>query len=198
MGMALLETTGGDAHKGAFGAEVGKVFGTEVAHAGAQASNKLEDDIAQVATERDAAFDAFCDEFPRGVLAVTVAGALAHGFEAAHAAVFFKCPSLIVYQIPRTFHRARQQRTQHDDVRTGGQCFDDVPGIADATIGNGRHAVLAADAAYLLDGGELGHTNTGNNAGGADGTRTNANLDGGGTAGNEIARTPARSPHFLR
>ena len=63
MRMALLESTSSNTHEVGLGTEVGEVLGTQVAHAGAEAADKLEYDIAQMTTERDAAFHSFGDEF---------------------------------------------------------------------------------------------------------------------------------------
>lgn len=67
---------------------------------------------------------------------------------------------------------------QHHQVGAGRQGLHDVSGIADAAVRNDGYACGAGHGSYFLNGGELGHPHTGNDAGGADGAGTHAHLDG--------------------
>ena len=63
MRMALLESTSSNTHEVGLGAEVSEVLGAKVAHAGAETTDELENDIAQVAAEGNAAFHSFGHKF---------------------------------------------------------------------------------------------------------------------------------------
>jgi hypothetical protein len=101
--VAFFETTGGDADETGFGAEFVERVGPDVAHAAAQAADELEDDFGKRALVGHAGLDAFGDELAGAVLAVAVARAFAHGFEAAHAAVFFEGAALPLDHVAGAF-----------------------------------------------------------------------------------------------
>ena len=70
------------------------------------------------------------------------------------------------------------------------------PEIFDAAVGNNRNAFFRGGLDAVLQGGELGHADTGDDAGGADRARADADLDTvgagldqslGGLAGGDVA-----------
>src|SRR6266850_2027500 len=106
VGMAFGHAGGGNAAESRLAAESFDVIGAAVAHASAEASDHLINEIAQWPAIGDAAFDAFGNEllgFGHGALAVAVLGAVDHGPHATHSAVGFVSPSLIDDHFARRF-----------------------------------------------------------------------------------------------
>ena len=188
MDVAFAEAAGGDADEAGALAELGDGGRADVAHAGLEAAHELEDDVGQRAFVRDAAFDAFRDELAGAVLTVAVARAFLHRADGAHAAVGFEAAALRLHRLAGAFAGACQKRAEHDQVGAGGERFDDVARVADAAVGDDFHAVLAADAGDVLNGGELRHADAGNDAGGADRAGADADFHGAGSGGHEVAR----------
>ncbi len=78
---------------------------------------------------------------------------------------------------PGTFVHAGEERADHDRRRARGDGFGDVTGILDAAVGDDWNLALPGGAEALGDGGDLRHAGAGDHAGGADGARTDADLD---------------------
>ena len=71
--------------------------------------------------------------------------ASAHGAERAHAAIGLVGAALVELDLAGRFLGAGEQAADHHAVRAGGDRLGDVAGIADAAIGDQRHAgALAA------------------------------------------------------
>src|SRR5580704_3632518 len=115
--VTLAQARAGDAHKLSFLLQFRDAAATQVAHAGAQTADELEDHRLQRTAVGYASLNAFGNEFGQTVLAsalalddtlaaqlcaghvccaleVTLAGTLAHGCERAHAAVALEAASL--------------------------------------------------------------------------------------------------------
>src|SRR5699024_10114576 len=73
---------------------------------------------------------------------------------------------------------AGEHGAEHDGGGTGGQGLGDVTGVLHATVGDDRDAGGVGRDGGLHDGGDLRGTDTGDHAGGADGARADADLDG--------------------
>ena len=112
--MALHQTRVGDADEVRVMAQRFDIRRSAVAHAGAQAAQKLEDGVAQRALVGHAAFNAFGHELLRILLEVAILAALLHRREGAHAAIDLELTTLIDFQRARRFLGARQQAAQHD------------------------------------------------------------------------------------
>lgn len=186
MDVAFAQAAAGDLDELGVGAEFLEGVGTEVAHARADAAHELEDDVGEGAFVGDAAFDAFGDEFAGGVLGVAVASTFFHGAEGAHAAVGFEAAALVVDALAGAFASSCEDGAEHDEVGSRGECFDDVARVADAAVGDDFDAVFAAVVGDVADGGELGHTDASDDAGGADGAWADADFDGVCTSGDEV------------
>jgi hypothetical protein len=78
-----------------------------------------------------------------------------------------------------------KQATQHDGVRTGGNGLGDIAGIADAAVGDHRHVGRSQRGRDVVDGGDLRHADTCDDARGADRARTDADLDAVGAGVNQ-------------
>src|SRR6478609_5564857 len=103
MDVALAQAAGGDADEAGAFAEFGEGGGTDVTHAGLEAAHELEDDVGERPFVRDAAFDAFGDEFAGAVLAVAIARAFLHGSDGTHAAVGFEPAALRLHRLAGAF-----------------------------------------------------------------------------------------------
>jgi len=111
-------------------------------------------------------------------LAVAVAArALAHGAEAAHAAIGLVHAALVENLFAGRFVRAGEEGPYHDALGAGRHCLRDVAGVLDAAVGDNRDVGPFCGAGRRPDGGHLRHADTGDDAGGADGTGADADLD---------------------
>jgi hypothetical protein len=63
-------------------------------------------------------------------------------------------------------------------VRAGGDCLGDVARVADPAVGHEGHPRALEGSGDLEDGRDLRHAHPGDDAGGADRTRTDPHLDG--------------------
>ena len=191
--MRLAHARRGDAHELRPRAQLANVLAAGVAHRGAQAAGELVQDGDDAALVRNAALDALGDEFfefGRGVLEVAVARAmpLAHRTERAHAAVALEARTLEEFDLARGFFGAGEQTADHHAVRAGGERLGEIARIADAAVGDQRHTGTLERGGDVGDGGDLRHAHACDDARGADGARTDTDLDGISPAANEIAR----------
>ena len=83
--------------------------------------------------------------------------------------------------LARGFLTASERAAEHHGGGASHKGLGDVTGVVDATVGDAGHASGTAGLSGLVHGGELRNANTGNDTGGADGARTNTDLDGIGT-----------------
>src|SRR5688500_798846 len=178
--MALPEGRRSDLHKFGFGPHGGDITATEVAHAGAQPADELMDIESQRAFVRHPPFDAFGHKLVRVHhvrLAVTVAAPLPHGADGAHAAIYFVGSPLVENRFARALFRAGEETADHNRIRAGGERFGNVPGILDAAVGDNRHVVARRRLGATTDRRDLRHADPGNDAGRADRTGSDADLD---------------------
>ena len=110
------------------------------------------------------------------VLEVTILGAAVHGSQTAHATVDLELTTLVDFHIARAFLTASQQRAQHDYVAAGGDGLSDVARVLDAAVSDDGDAVLGSHAGGVIYSGDLGHADTGDHTGGADGAGADADL----------------------
>ena len=82
-------------------------------------------------------------------LAIPISRTGHHRADGAHAAIRLEGPAFIDDDLAGTFLQSRQQAAEHDGVAPGGEGFGDIAGIADAPVGDDRHAA----AGGRLDGG---------------------------------------------
>ena len=74
------------------------------------------------------------------------------------------------------------RRAEHHRVGTGGDRLGDVARVADAAVGDQRHAAAAERRGDVADRGDLRHADAGDDARGADRARADADLDAVGAA----------------
>ena len=86
---------------------------------------------------------------------------------------------------------AGEQRAEHDGVGAGDERLGDVARVLQAAVGDDRDAGLAGGERRLVDGRDLRHADAGDDAGGADRARSDADLDGVGTGVDERLRALA-------
>ena len=172
-----------------------------VAHAGLQAANHLVEHFAEGAFVGHAAHNAFGHKLLGVgllVLEVAVLRAALHGLERAHAAVGLELAAFEDDGLAGSLVGAGHQAAHHDGAGACGEGLDDVAAVADAAVGDDGHvvAVLLQGAAHLAHSRELRHADTGDDAGGADASGSDAHLDGvgaglgqhqGGLAGGDVA-----------
>src|SRR5690606_22491239 len=81
------------------------------------------------------------------------------------------------------------QTTQHDGIGAGSDGLGNVTRIADAAVGDHRHAGLGECGGNVIDGSDLRHADTGHDASGADGAGADADLDTVGTMIDQCKRS---------
>ena len=111
------------------------------------------------------------------LLEVAVGRALRHRAERAHAAIALVGAALVEEHLARALVGAGEQRADHHAVRPAGDRLGEVARIFDAAVGDDRHAGRAPGLGRFQDGGELRHADAGDDAGGADRARPDADLD---------------------
>src|SRR4029079_12340763 len=118
---------------------------------GAQAADELVDVIAQAALEGHHAFDAFGDELGLVLdraLAVALLRAADHRALGAHAAVDLVAAALVDHHFAGAFLAAREEAPDHHHGGPRGDRLGDVSRVADAAVGDDRHARRARDARH--------------------------------------------------
>src|SRR5476649_1588433 len=151
-----------------------------VAHGLAYAADHLEDDSQHAAFVGDAAFDAFGHELVglhARFLEITVGRAVRHRTDAAHAAIRFVAAALVQDHFARRLFGAGKHRAHHHGRRAGGQRLRDVARVADAAVGDARHAGAFQRFGHVRDRGDLRHADAGDDTRGADRARADADLD---------------------
>src|SRR6185436_13772712 len=180
VGMRLAQARAADPHELRVGAELVDRLGAAVAHARAEAADELVDELAEAALERDHAFDAFGDELGLVLdraLAVALLRAADHGAFGAHAAVDLVAAALVDHGLAGAFLAAREETADHHARGAGGDGLRDVARVADAAVGDHRDARGARDAGDVGDRGDLRHADARDDAGGADRSGADADLD---------------------
>src|SRR5437660_8557885 len=80
-------------------------------------------------------------------------------------------------QLSRAFIHTGQQASQHDRIGPGGDGFGNIAGILDTTVGDDRHVILPRHLRTVINGGDLRHAYTGDDARRANSPRSNTDLD---------------------
>src|SRR5690606_26777127 len=181
MHVRLFHTGGGNTHKLRFGAHVCDGAATGVTHGGTHATHQLVHNVGQRAFNGDTAFNAFRYQLINAgffVLEITVRRTLAltHGAQRTHATVRLIGTALEQFHFARGFVGTGQHRADHHHTGTGGNGFGDVARETDTTVSHHRNTVFFHRRRNIGDGRNLRHTNTGDDTGGTDGTRANANF----------------------
>src|SRR5690606_8176160 len=115
-----------------------------------------------------------------GVLEIAVGGATAgvgHGAQRTHAAVGLVGTALEQFDLAGRLFGTGEHGAHHHYRGAGGNGLGQVTGEADATVGNQRDASVLQRGGHIGNGGYLRNTDSGNDAGGADGARADTNLD---------------------
>src|SRR5437660_8928037 len=114
-----------------------------------------------------------------GVLEITIrrAVAFAHRAERAQAAVRLVVRALVQLDFAGGLLGAGEQAADHDRMRPGRDRLGDVPGEADAAIGDDRHVRIVQRLRDGGDRGDLRYADARDDARGADGARPDADLD---------------------
>ena len=180
MRMAFAQAGTGNAHEGRLFLEVLDVLATDVTHGGLQATGELVEDGRDWTLVGNLAFDAFRHELQRIAhfrLEVAIGRAAGHGTDGAHAAIGLEGAALVEIDLARAFVRASEQRADHDGGSAGGNRLGNVAGELQSTIGDDGDVELVGFLDGRHDGCQLGNANAGDNAGGADRARADADLD---------------------
>ena len=157
----------------------------DVEHRLAQPADELVGDGGQRAAVGDPALDALGDDLVVGVhlglevavLGVGLLAARGHRAERAHAAVGLVLLAVDEDQVARALVAAREQRADHHRVGAGDDRLGDVAGVLQSAVGDHRHSRGLARQPRVVHGGDLGCTDTGDDTGGADRARPDADLD---------------------
>src|SRR5688500_2962074 len=161
--------------------QVGDGLAAGVSHTGPQAADELGDHLGNRAFVRDAAFDAFGDEFRicrRAFLGVTVAGTFLHCSDRAHAAVGLEIAALVQDYLAGSFFGTGEKGADHYRVGTRRYRLCDIARELNAAVGDDRDAGALRGGDRLVNGHDLGHAGAGHDACRADRTGPDADLDG--------------------
>ena len=175
---------GADADITGLGAELGQRRRAEVAHAALHPADERAEHVVDRAADFLESLNTLGGHLAGLImLVVTVACGAArfHGGEAAHAPVLFINFSADFHDFAGRFPAAGEQATQNDGVGQR-QGFDDIAALGDAAVGDESDIFCLRGVAGDVERGELRDTHAGDDAGGADGAGTLADLDGGGPA----------------
>jgi len=179
--VGLLETRAGDPHEAPVLLELLNGPAAGVPHAGAQAAHQLVHVGAERSAQRHHPLDPLGHQFHVAVhvaLEVAVLAPFLHGADGTHAAVPLVGAPLVQDGVARGLLGPREQGADHHQVGAGGDGLGEVPRVLDAAVGDERDAVLLGDPGALGDRRDLRHPDPRHHAGGADGTRPDADLDG--------------------
>ena len=100
------------------------------------------------------------------------------GAERAHTSIGLELLAIDEDQIARALIGSGEQRAEHDGLSSGHQGLGDVARILQATVCDDRNAGFACGERRLVDRGDLGHADTGDDPCRANGARPDADLDG--------------------
>ena len=157
-----------------------------VPHAGPQAALELVDHRRDAPLVRHAPLDALGHELPRGVvrggrvevlLEVAVRAAAPQRPDRTHPAVVLEAAALVEDEFARTLVGAGEQAAHHHRAGADRERLGDVAGVADAAVGDDRDVVLRRRGRALGHRGDHGHPDAGDDAGRADRSRPDADLD---------------------
>src|SRR5512133_3434037 len=183
MDMAFPDAGGRNFHKLGLVLHLFDGGATAVTHAGAQAAGHLVDDGNHGAFVGHTPFDAFGNQLVgvriagAGLLKIAVGTALLHGADRAHAAVALVAAALKQNYFAGGLFGAREHAAHHHRAGAGGNGFGDVTTEANATIGNQRHAGALEGHGDAVNRHDLWHAPARHDTGGANGARSNADLD---------------------
>src|SRR5262249_9837034 len=152
----------------------------DVTHSGAQPPAQLVQHGRHRAFIRYLAFNPFGHELERVLdvlLEVAVGRAARHGAHRAHAAIGLVRTALIEKDLARRLIGTGEQRAHHGAVGARGERLGEIAGILDSAIGDHRRTGPARNLDRIHDSRELRHPDTGDDAGGADRARADADLD---------------------
>ena len=156
--------------------------GAAVAHRLAQPADELVEDVCDRTFVRHAPLDALGNELVDVLyvaLEVAVLGESArlHRAERTHAAVLLEAFAARQDDVAGSLVRAGEQPARHHRVGAGGDRLRDVPGGTEPAVADHRDAVRLGGPSTLVDRRHLRHADAGDDTGGADGPRSNPDLD---------------------
>ena len=102
---------------------------------------------------------------------------LGHRAERPHAPVGLVGAALVQLDFAGRLFRAGKQAADHGAVGAGGDRLGEIAGIADAAVGDQRHAGALERRGHVSHGRDLRHAHAGHDARGADRARADADLD---------------------
>jgi hypothetical protein len=118
-------------------------------------------------------------------LEIAVRRAARHGPDRTHAAIGLERAALVQIDLARAFIGACEQRADHTGGGAGGDRLGQIARILDAAIRDHRDIVLLGLVDRSHDGAQLRHADARDNAGGADRSRSDPDLDRIGTSINQ-------------
>src|SRR6185503_4899858 len=167
--MALAEPRSGDADEPRL-LQVFERRRAAVAHRLPEPADELVDDRPERPLVRDATLDPLRDELGDVLdvaleVAVLRERARLHRAERAHPAVLLEPLALDDQDASGRLVRAGEHRAEHDGVGAGGDRLRDVARRRETAVGDQGHALLRGQVGTVVDRGDLGHPDAGDNAG---------------------------------
>src|SRR5574343_1776800 len=180
MDVRLADAGRGDFDETGVLVHVGGGRTAEGTHRRAQATHQLMDHGQHRTLVGNAAFNAFRHELVDvggGFLEVAIGRPSLHGAERAHAAIRLVRTALEQLDLTRGFLGTGEQATEHDRVGAGGDGLGDIAGVADAAVGDHRHARTLQGIGNVLDGGDLRYAHASDDTRRTDGAGADTDLD---------------------
>ena len=109
-------------------------------------------------------------------LEIAVLATLFHSFERTHSTICLEFTAIENNGFARRFFYTGKHSAQHHRVCSGCQCLNYIARVTDTTIGNQWHSGAFESLSHVVYCRQLWHTYTGNDACGANRTRTNTYL----------------------
>ena len=193
--MALEHTGIGDARKLGI-VQLLDVGSATIPHTGTQTADQLIDHLVQGTFIGNTGSNAFGNQLLHvggAALEIAVLRTVFHGFQRTHTTIGLELTAIENNRVAGRLFRSGNQRTDHDAVAAGSQCLHDITRIAQTTIGNQGNTRSFQCLGHVVDGCQLGNTDTGYHTGSTDGARTDTYLYGIGTCLNQHLGSFARS-----
>ncbi|MNE54930.1 hypothetical protein D3C80_1497450 [compost metagenome] len=127
----------------------------------------------------NSALDSFRNQLLVIILEVTVLTSLLHSTHTSHPAVYLELTSLVQLGFSRAFFCSGKQASHHYCRCTGSNRLSNLTRVFNPAVCDNRYSILPSDCCAIIDGSNLRYTDTGNNSGCTDRTRSDTNLNNG-------------------
>ena len=110
------------------------------------------------------------------LLEIAVLAAVLHGCNGSHATIYLVFSSLVQFECSRALIASGEHASHHAHIGSGCNCLGNISGVLDTAVCNNRNAVALGNLIAVHNGCNLRNTDSGNNTGRTDGSRSDTNL----------------------